>query len=387
MKITRKKGKKIIVAIVGILTAIASLTIIPNLTFIRRLLTYPEDPIINTDWYQPLEKVPGNPRAIPQQTNSSISQESLNKISNYAEAKNSSALLVLHRGELILERYWQGFTPSSTFNSMSMSKTIVALLIGIASAEGEIKSELEPVANYIPEWSNGDRSKITIQDLLYMQSGLQNRDNTENPLSDLVRMYAGKDADAVAINIPAQGDPQQIFSYNNANTQILSQILERATGESYAAYLSRQLWQPLAASDAYIWLDRQNGNPKSFCCLFATPRDWAKVGQLFINGGTVDGKQVVPYDWLDKMVRSSPIEPKYGYHLWLEARTKDNSATDVDASRPFLTKDVFYLDGASNQRVYVIPSQELVIVRVGEKSQQWDDAIIPNTLVAEVQNK
>ena len=79
-------------------------------------------------------------------------------------------MLVLHRGELVLERYWSGFTADSTFNSMSMSKTIVSLLIGVAIAEGDIESELEPVANYISQWSDDERSKITIQDLLYMQS-------------------------------------------------------------------------------------------------------------------------------------------------------------------------------------------------------------------------
>ena len=80
-------------------------------------------------------------------------------------------MLVLHRGELVLERYWSGFTADATFNSMSMSKTIVSLLIGVAIAEGDIESELEPVANYISQWSDDERSKITIQDLLYMQSG------------------------------------------------------------------------------------------------------------------------------------------------------------------------------------------------------------------------
>ena len=386
----QKKGKKITLAIVGMLVAIASITIIPNLTFIRRLLTYPEDPITNTDWYQPLITVPGNPKEltqVSQQRNNSISQDSLNKISNYAEANNSSALLVLHRKKLVLERYWSGFTADSTFNSMSMSKTIVSLLIGIAIAEGDIKSELEPVASYIPEWSDDERGKITIRDLLYMQSGLRNSDNTDNPLSDLVRMYGGKDANALAINIPAVSEPQQVFSYNNANTQILGRVLSTATDKSYVNYLSTKLWQPIQAGEAYLWLDRPGGNPKLFCCLFATPRDWAKVGQLFIDRGRVNNKQVVAANWLDKMSRASLLEPKYGYYIWLKARTDSkNEAYDVTSSRPFLTTDTFYLDGASRQRVYVIPSLELVIVRVGESSQTWDDSVIPNTLIGDLQN-
>ncbi|MCC0177442.1 serine hydrolase [Waterburya agarophytonicola K14] len=383
-----KKNKKILLSLAGILTAIASLTIIPNLTFILRLLTYPKNPITSIDWYQPLELIPGKPSTIEQANTTLISQASLNQISDYAQKNNSSALLVLHRGEIVLERYWQGFTPSSTFNSMSLSKTIVALLMGIAIAEGDIKSELEPVANYIPEWSNDKRSKITIQNLLYMQSGLQNQDNTANPLSDLVQMYAGKNADAIALNLTAKQDSQTVFDYNSGNTQILSEVLERATGKKYADYLANKLWQPLGASDAYLWLDRVGGNPKPFCCLFATPRDWAKVGQLWLDRGQVDGKQIVLSSWLEKMLQPSPLESKYGYHIWLEARTPEKTgAYSVNSSEPFLAQDTFYLDGASLQRVYIIPSQELVIVRVGEDAQNWDDSVMVNTLIADLQGK
>ncbi|MBE9044111.1 serine hydrolase [Pleurocapsales cyanobacterium LEGE 10410] len=368
--------------IAGILASIGGIAVVLNWTFLRRLVTYPDDPITNAEWYQPLKTVPGKPSELPQATSSSISQDSLQEVTAYARSANSSALLIMHRGNLIWERYWQGFTPTSTSNSMSMSKTIVALLVGIAIEEGHLKSELEPVANYIPEWSEDERSKITLQDLLYMQSGLRNWDNTDNPVSDLVQMYAGTDADAVAIKIPAVQSPGQAFNYNSANTQILGEVLERATGERYADYLSTRLWQPLQANDAYLWLDRPQGNSKPFCCLFATPRDWARIGQLFLDRGQVKGKQIVPSAWLDKMTQGSPLQPKYGYQVWLQARTELKPGIyDRTSSQPFLARDTFYLDGASRQRVYVIPSQKLVIVRIGEKSEQWDDSIMPNILI------
>ena len=364
----------------GVIVFLGGTAIIVNWTFIQRLFTYPENPITNVDWYQPRELVKGNPIELPE-AESKIDRASLEKISAYAESTDSSALLVMHRGELVLEKYWQGFKPASTFNSMSMSKTITALLIGMAIESGKIESELDPVANYIPEWQ-GDRSQITIQDLLYMQSGLRNWDDAENPASDLVQMYASTDADAIALKIPAEQSPGQAFNYNNANTQILSEVLERATGKRYADYLADKLWQPLQANDAFIWLDRPNGNTKAFCCLFATPRDWAKVGQLFLDRGRVNGKQIVDAAWLDQMKQPSDLVDKYGYHLWLKARTDNKPGVyDLAASKPFLAEDTFYLDGASNQRVYIIPSQDLVIVRVGEKPQDWDDSVIPNTLV------
>ena len=372
---------KVAAVVVGIFTLVTGTAIALNWTLLRRMITYPEDFITNVDWYEPLETVKGQSSQLSIASSSSIPQTSLDKISAYAQTQNSSALLVMHRGKLILEKYWGDFTPTSRSNSMSLSKTIIALLIGIAIEEGQIESELDPVANYIPEWSKDARSKITLQDLLYMQSGLRRRDDTDSLRSDLVRMYGSSDADAVALKIPAIQAPGQVYNYNNANTQILSEVLERATGERYADYLSTRLWQPLQANDAAIWLDRPQGNPKPFCCLFATPRDWARVGQLFLDRGQVQGKQVVSLAWLNKMMQPSTLESKYGYHLWLKARTKAKPGIDRTASEPFVAQDTIYLDGKSRQRVYIIPSRELVVVRIGEQAEQWNDAFIPNTLV------
>jgi CubicO group peptidase (beta-lactamase class C family) len=368
--------------VVGSLAVIGGTAIALNWTFLRRVVTHPDNLITNVDWYKPLATVKGKPSAIPVATSKPIPQDSLNKISAYAKANNSSALLILHKGEIVLERYWRGFTPTSISNSMSMSKTVVALLIGIAIEEGHIDSELDAVAKYIPEWSEDERKKITLQDLLYMQSGLRNEDNTDSLTSDLVQMYAGSDADAVALQIPAIKSPGKAFDYNNANTQILGIVLEKATGEKYVDYLSTRLWQPLQANNAAIWLDKPQGQPKTFCCLFATPQDWGKVGQLFINRGQVNNKQVVASAWLDKMIQPSSVESSYGYHIWLQAKTKAKpGGIDLRASQTFLAKDTIYLDGASLQRVYIIPAHNLVVVRIGEQAEKWDDSVIPNTLV------
>ncbi|MEL6495955.1 MAG: serine hydrolase [Cyanobacteria bacterium J06623_7] len=366
---------------IAILSAVG-MTMGLNWTFIRRLLTYPDNPITNTDWYQPQAIVKGNPRPLPTANPSTLDLASLERVSVYAAAADSSALLVMHRGNLVWERYWGEFDAASTSNSMSMSKTVLALLIGIAIAEGDIKSELEPVANYIAEWSVDDRRKITIQDLLRMQSGLENKDDANNPWSDLVQMYAGNDVDQVALKIPAARPPGEVFNYNNGNSQVLSEVLERATGEKYTDYLSSRLWQPLQADNAWLWLDRSQGNPKPFCCLFATPRDWGRVGQLFLTRGRVNNRQIVSESWLERMIQPSTLSDNYGYHLWLKARTDSKPGLySRDAEQPFLAADTVYLDGASNQRVYIIPEQDLVIVRVGEKPQQWDDTVIPNILI------
>lgn len=372
--------------LVGGLAITGGTAIALNWTYLRRIVTHPDNSITDVNWYKPLVTVKGNPDALPIANNNFIPEDSLNKISAYARSHNSSALLVMHRGKLVSESYWKGSTPSSTSNSMSMSKTIVALLIGIAIEERYIDSELDPVAKYIPEWSGDERNKITLQDLLYMRSGLRNEDNTDSLGSDLVQMYVGNDVDTIALNVPATKSPGEAFDYNNANTQILGEVLERATGEKYVDYLSSRLWQPLQARDAAIWLDRPQGNPKTFCCMFATARDWGKIGQLFVKRGKVNNKQVVAAAWLDKMIQPSSTESSYGYHIWLEAKTKDKPKISRRASQPFIANTI-YLDGKSLQRVYIIPSQELVVVRIGEQSEEWDDSVIPNTLVNGLSNQ
>lgn len=357
-----------------------------NWVFINRALTYPDNPVTNVDWYTPMETIPGGVSPPIPRARAQISQVALDQIERYAQKRNSSALLVMHQGKIVLEKYWRGHDQVAYTNSMSLAKTVLSLLMGIAIAEGHIQSELDPVAKYIPEWAKDERANITIQDLLRMQSGLRDHEASDNPFSDIVQMYLGKDAKAAALEVPAQTAPGQSFVYTNANSQILGLLLERATGERFGQYLQTRLWQPIGAQAAQLWLDRPQGNAKPFCCLFARSQDWLRVGQLLLNAGKVEQQQIVPDEWIKKMVTPSEVQPVYGYHIWLTARTQKGQGYTKQASEPFLAKDMFYLDGFARQRVYVMPSQALVVVRVGEYPQAWDDAVIPNTLIRDLQS-
>ena len=350
---------------------------------VSRAITYPETPIMAIDWYRPQAVVSGQPGSpLPTSTSPSTRlSDALQSVSAYAQERNSTGLIVMHRGAVVLEEYWQGYDASSVFNAMSMSKTIVGLLVGVAIAEGAINSVDAPVTQYIPEWRRDNRAEITLGDLLYMQSGLRNERRTDTPLSDLVQMYIGSDVARTALNIPGVAPSGQAFDYNNVNTQVLAIVLQRATGTSYADYLSTRLWQALGASDASVWLDRPNGTPKAFCCFFATLRDWARVGQMLQNQGRVGQTQVIPADWLQQMLQPSPNEPTFGTHIWVKARTAEYPNVDQAATDAFLAEDTFYLDGRDLQRLYVIPSEELVIARMGEWPENWDDSVIPNLLV------
>jgi CubicO group peptidase (beta-lactamase class C family) len=250
------------------------------------MLTYPDDPVTDAAWYQPREAVRGDPgEPLPVAARPRVRAEALAKAAGYAERKNSSALLVVHDGEVVAEHYWRGRDADSVTNSMSMAKTVVGLLVGIAIEEGHIASVDEPASKYLTEWAGDGRGRITIRQLLHMASGLADAEHDDDPFSAIGRMYLGSDAASVVTGTPLAFKPGSRFDYNSINTQALSLVLERATGRRYADYLSEKLWRPLGASDASVWLDRPGGEAKTFCCLFATARDWARVGLLILNEG------------------------------------------------------------------------------------------------------
>lgn len=369
----------------GVLPLLLGLSItLPDWRFLSRAITYPKTPILSSHWYRPMATVPGNPQAplpVAEPTNVQIPQAALETITEFAIAQNSTALLVMHQGEVVLEKYWQRQTATTITNGMSMTKTILALLIGIAIEEGHIQSVNDRVSDYLPEWRHDSRASLTLEDLLYMHSGLRNDRRTDTPFSDLVQLYMSSDVEQVALNIPQVAPPRQTYDYNNVNSLILSLVLERATGESFADYLSSRLWQPLGAKNGRVWLDRPGGRAKPFCCFFATASDWARLGQMILDRGRVGDQQVVPAAWINQMLTPSPLEPTFGLHIWVQARTPDHANVDTAATEGFLADDTFYLDGRHHQRVYGVPSHDLVIVRIGESPEIWDDAFLPNTLV------
>ncbi len=344
-------------------------------TFVKRALTWPGlDPLLDEDWYEPCDRVAGDrvedlPTEDPGRVR--IPAHALLRLTAYAEQQNSCALLVLHRGRIVLEKYWCGMKPDSRVNAWSMSKTVVALLVGLALDRGRLKSVDEPIGTWISEWSRDERGRITIRQLLQMTSGLR--------IVNMIRIHIGTSALAAVLDTPLVARPGAEFRYNNVNTLVLSLILQRATGQRYADYLSSSLWKPMGASDAAVWLDDEGGIAKTYCCLLTTARGWARVGLLLQNRGRVGDRRVVPAAWIDEMLRPSPLEENYGYHVWLGYSRPVRRLRDW--SSPFATADTFMLIGRDEQRVYVVPSHELVIVRLGHQGDGWDDPVMPNIVV------
>ncbi len=343
--------------------------------------------VTNIAWRSPAEPVPGGDRRLREDVVNGISADALREAVAYAEQMESFALLIHHRGALVVERYWGGHGPDSRFDTASMHKSVMALLLGIAIEEGHIGSIDDPVGRYLVEWADEPRGEITLRQLATMSSGLLVEAFRPSPFSKGMQLVLGSNIDELALSLPLDEPPGSRFDYLNFSSQVLGIALTRAVGMRYAQYFSQRLWQPLGAPDAAVWLDREDGSPRIFCCLLASAPAWMHVGVLMLNEGRVDGRQVVPAEWLSAMTTPSAVNPNYGMQVWLGSpasgmRTYNRESTlEVPHSEPYLADDVVFLDGAGGQRVYVIPSAELVIVRIGKSRMDWDDAVLPNALL------
>jgi len=316
-----------------------------------------------------------------------INPEVLSQAIAYGDENKSHALLILHKGNMQLEHYFEGYSEKTQTQTASMHKTVLAILIGIAIDQGYIKEVNEKAFNYISEWSDDDRNKIAIKQMLQQSSGIDYPSFSINPLTEWNQLVVGDHIEEVTLNHLQKKKPNSEFAYNGINPQALGILLQRATGQKYATYLEENLWKPLAEDDAFVILDSEkNKMPRMFCCLDATAKDWLRIGLLILNKGKIGDQRVVSEQWIDAMTTPSDLNPNYGYLTWLGREHQENrmynekSSSTAYHSEPFIDKDIIYLDGFGGQRVYIVPSKNLVIVRTGSIRMSWDDSRLPNLI-------
>ena len=336
-------------------------------------------------WYEPLERVPGGGvRPIPPAEGDIFDAQVRDAAIEYAGAHSTHALLVLYRGELALEHYWEGAASDTLIAAHSMTKTLPALMLGHAIADGFITSPDEPAAKYLPEWDTEERRGITIRDLANMASGVQESYDF-SPRSLRMQRTMGVDIVPANLQVEVKHPPGTVFAHFNPNSQLLGVIIQRASGRRFSQYLSEKLWRPLGAHDGFLFVDQPGGMVHTDCCMWAAVSDWARLGEMLRRGGTVGGVSVLPEGWVAAVTEPSKANSNYGMQIWLGNRHEENRRYDPSLdtfanlhSEPFVARDIFYLDGLGKQRVYIIPSRELVIVRVGKGSSDYDDARLPN---------
>lgn len=271
------------------------------------------------------------------------------------------AFLVIVNDSILHEQYWHGYNEQSISNSFSMSKSWISTLIGIAIKEGYISSINQKVCDFLPEFSNGNNCKITIKDLLTMSSGLSWSENYYNPIGQAAESYYGDNLRDLVMSLESVEAPGQIFRYNSACTQLLTYILEEATGETVSEYVGQKLWKPMGAKYPALWsMDRENGDEKGFCCINSNARDFGRLGRLYLNFGNWEGLQILDTSYIKEATSPANLfkhdgkkNINYGYQFWLT-----NYKNDF----------VYYARGLWGQYVICIPQKNMIIVRLGRKS-------------------
>lgn len=276
------------------------------------------------------------------------------------EGLRTTSFVVIKDGQLLFENYWDPFKRETPINSFSVAKSIVSILIGIAIKEGRLELD-QAVGRYISSFSQGEKQHITIRHLLSMSSGLSWRETEGGAFSDNAEAYYGQDLAAVIDRLSVRRPPGEVYRYASGNTQILAMVLQHIYGQTISDLVSDRLWDKIEAEYPAYWnLDRPNGMEKAFCCFYATPIDFARIGQLYLNNGTWNGKQIVDPQFVKESLTPLPIYDiwtqktniNYGLHWWLVK---------------YQGLDYFYARGIRGQYIICNRTLNTVIVRMGHK--------------------
>ncbi len=270
------------------------------------------------------------------------------------ETRKTRTVLVVYKNQIIGEKYLNGFNKDTPVLGWSMTKSVLATLYGILEYQDKI--DLDKPAP-IPEWQNDERKNITLNHLLRMQSGLAWEEDYTT-ISDVTRMlFLDADMPKVQAEKEAVAPPTEIWNYSSGTTNLLSGILRQRfeTHQEYLDFPYSALIDKIGMHSMLIETD-MNGNFVGSSYGWATTRDWAKFGLLYLNKGNWNGQQLFDQNWVDYVRKpTAHSEGDYGGHFWLNSGGKF----------PDVPRDMYSANGYQGQRVFIIPSKDLVIVRTG----------------------
>ncbi|MCU0429502.1 MAG: beta-lactamase family protein [Cytophagaceae bacterium] len=273
------------------------------------------------------------------------------------DSLETKAVLVIQDDSVVYEKYWDHYTATTKSNSFSVAKSFVSALVGMALREGKIKSLDQKVGEYLPEFSSGKKSEITLRHLLTMSSGLDWDESYAAPISTTTESYYGTDLKGLISGLRVIEAPGMVYRYKGSDTQLLAMVLEKATGKSLSENM-QQLAQILGFTEPALWSkDREDGIEKAYCCLNSNARDFARLGSLYLKSGYWNGKQILDSAFVEASIRPNGLRDGdgdgssvkfYGYQWWCIPEEK-----------------AFYARGILGQYIVVLPEKNMVVVRLG----------------------
>ena len=270
--------------------------------------------------------------------------------------KRTRSVLVIYKDKIIAEKYDIGFNKNSKILGWSMTKSVTSALFGILQKQGKININ-NPAP--IKEWAKDKRAKITINDLLHMNSGLEWEENYGTICDATKMLFQAEDMTKSQLEKPATFEPNSHWNYSSGTTNLLSGILRNQfkTHQEYLDFWYSALIDKIGMSSMIIEPDMA-GNYVGSSYGWATTRDWSKFGLLYLHNGNWNGEQLLDISWIKYTATPTNTSGgKYGAHFWLNAGGKF----------PDVPRDLFYCSGYQGQMVAIIPSLEMVIVRMGLK--------------------
>lgn len=265
---------------------------------------------------------------------------------------DTASFIVVKDGKLLHEQYWKGYNKLSQTNSFSMAKAVTVMLLGKALEEGKIEKIDQKFSDFFDEFKDQPfRKDLTLKNLAQMESGLDWDENYKNPFLPNAKAYYGRDLIKATFSRKFKGKPGERFEYQSGSTQLLGFAVKKALGQSLASYLSEKFWIPMGMEQNAEWSTDENGMEKTYCCIHSNSRDFAKLGQLFLNDGKVGSEQILNSDFIEKMrTPTEKSEKIYGMGLWIN---HDNPIKH------------YYFLGLQGQYIIIIPEYKMVIVRTG----------------------
>ncbi len=270
-------------------------------------------------------------------------------------------IVVVYRDQLVAERYAPGFDYRTPQLGWSMTKSLTNAAIGLLVKQGKIAIAED---HLFPAWENDSRRDIAVADLLHMNSGLAWNEAYGTSSDATTMLYLRSDMPAYAREQPAAAPPGTRWAYSSGTTNILSDLIRRRLGDDAAYYhlLRDSVFAPIGVTSAQIEPD-QAGHWIGSSYGWMTPRDWARCGLLFLHDGVWGDRRILPEGWVDFSRRpAAGSDGEYGAHIWLKG-----------SSLPGAPDDIYNFRGFQDQRVFIIPSRDCVIVRLGQNQDQSAD--------------
>jgi CubicO group peptidase (beta-lactamase class C family) len=287
----------------------------------------------------------------------------LQAAADYAEKQQSRALIVTRHGYIVFEKYWQGSNLDTVVESAGLGRVVAALATGVAISDRKIGWPDEPIGYLIPAWSKDPRGEITVRNLLQMSSGLGS--STSPYSTNIIGRY---------LNLPSEAPPGTRWLDQGVDPDLLAYVVQKATGQPYAQYLSQAIWARIGAGDASLWLDGPGGDAHVDAGFFARQGDWLRVAELLLQNGNYQGDEVIVPRWVPQLLQPVKSNPNYGSYVRLGTRPAPGMS-------PYATEDVFVVEGGGN-RLWLVPSVQIAILRTGgQPASDWDDGRIPNLII------